>query len=126
MSERELRERILEGMAACLPVTEKDAEIGCKNCPYGCCQADAVSVPLTMLEDVRTLLKAQEPRVLTLDEYRAIAEKPRSMREPVWIEWRDGGYGWAIPQRAYELYGVDWLAWTDRPTDEMREATAWA
>lgn len=77
-------------------------------------------------KDAIALLKAQEPRVLTLDEYSAIAELPRSMREPVWIEWRDGGYGWAIPQRDYEVYGVDWRAWTDRPTNEMREATAWA
>lgn len=74
------------------------------------------------LPDVVPITK---PRVLSLDEYRANAEMPRSERVPVWVEWRDGSYGWAIPQRAYEVYGVGWRAWTDRPTEEMREAVEW-
>lgn len=58
----------------------------------------------------------QEPRILTLEEYKSIAERPLDQREPLWIEWRDGsGAGWRIPQRAYERYGADWVAWTNNP-----------
>ena len=64
----ELRDQIIEGLAACLPETDKDAAIGCEGCPYGCCKADAVRVPVTLLEDVRALLKAQPPRVMTREE----------------------------------------------------------
>ena len=65
----------------------------------------------------------QEPRILTLEEYKSIAERPLDQREPLWIEWRDGsGAGWRIPQRAYCQYGIDWRAWTSRPTDVQREA----
>ena len=99
------------------------------NAVIACERAGFSSATVKMIEDaldtIEDALKAQEPRVLTLDEYRAIAELPRSERVPVWIEWRDSGYGWAIPQRAYEGYGVTWRAWTDRMTDEMREARAW-
>lgn len=121
MSERELLEKVVKGLECHFLIDMEP----CVKCPYYKKNGD-INCTDIMAKDALELLKAREPRVLTLDEYRAIAEKPRSMREPVWIEWRDGGYGWAIPQRAYEVYGVDWLAWTDRPTDEMREATAWA
>lgn len=71
------------------------------------------------------MLKAQEPRVLTLDEYKAIAESKKDERVPVWEEWRYTKGGWKIPEKAYCGYGEDWRAWTDRPTEEQREATPW-
>ena len=118
MSEQEKREKVIKGLECC-----SHEDIGdCNNCPYN---INDMHCDINMMRDVLELLKAQELRVMTLDEYRAIAELPRSERVPVWIEWRDGGYGWAIPQRAYEGYGATWRAWTDGPTDEMSEATAW-
>lgn len=75
--------------------------------------------------EVIEFLKAQEPRVLSLAEYKAIAEKPRKYRDPVWEEWRYIKGGWKIPQRAYCGYGTDWRCWTSRPTDAQREAIPW-
>lgn len=70
-------------------------------------------------------LKAQEPRVMTLEEYKALAEKPKEERDPVWEEWPGLESTWAIPNQAYGGYGTSWRCWTSRPTDEQREAEPW-
>lgn len=67
-------------------------------------------------------LKALESRVMTLDEYKAIAERPLEERVPVWLEWRGGSGRWTIPERAYQGYGVNWRCWTGKPSAEEREA----
>ena len=66
--------------------------------------------------DAAEALKEMEPRKLTIDEYRRMAELPRNQRRPVWVEWLDQSSGsWSIPQRGYEGYGVTWRAWTGEP-----------
>ena len=77
------------------------------------------------LEDAIALLKAQEPRVMSLAEYKALAEKPKEERDPVWEEWPRLESTWAIPNQAYGGYGTSWRCWTSRPTDEQREAVKW-
>jgi len=77
------------------------------------------------VEDTLALLKAQEPRVMTLEEYKALAEKPKKERDPVWEEWSDMESTWAIPNQAYGGYGTSWRCWTSRPTDEQREKEPW-
>lgn len=59
------REKIIRGLAACMPQTEADAAIGCDGCPYnghpcgGNYQDnDHVNLPVRMIEDIRALLKA--------------------------------------------------------------------
>ncbi len=147
MSDQDIRDRILNGLAACLPETEEDAEIGCEGCDYGCCKADAVSVPMAMLEDIRALLKAQRARVMTLDlppsewEDKVIwleikGKKPipclfrkccdrmmfgryeRIMSFDAIGSSKEGGY-------FLRNYGVNWRCWTSRPTVEQMEATPW-
>ena len=62
----DLREKVLLCMACCLPETDADAELGCKNCPYDDdrCGNDAqeVQIRVEIIEDIRKLLKAQEPQ----------------------------------------------------------------
>lgn len=83
-------------------------------------------IPLTkVIDDIAALLKAQEPRVMTLDEYRTIAEKRAEERVPVWLEWRGGSGRWTIPERAYAVYGVSWRCWTSRPDEKRRAETPW-
>lgn len=97
----------------------------CANCPeqgpgFGiACRQD-------VKESVLLWLKEKAPKLLSLDEYKAIAERPLSQREPIWLEWRNGDGRWAIPQRAYGGgYGRGWVAWTGKPTDEQMEAATW-
>lgn len=62
------REKVIKGLAACMPQTEEDAAIGHDGCPYNGnpCGGDYqdndhVNLPVRMIEDIRALLKEQEP-----------------------------------------------------------------
>ena len=82
------------------------------------------------------VLKAQEPRVMTLEEVLGGDE--------CWVEYPNGGCGYADCYLSYTTNGVDiyrtmqhdfnvplanygktWRCWTSRPTDAQREATPW-
>ena len=85
------------------------------------------------------LLKAQEPRVMTLEEVKmldcdyyyleAMRGPGKELREIV------GAYGltcvtwpsitWARQTMGDRGYGKTWRCWTSRPTDEQREAEPW-
>lgn len=85
-----------------------------------------MNLPVAMIEDIRALLKAQEARLLSLEEYRAIAEQPMEERVPVWLEWRWAGQSqWTTPEPAYQGYGDAWRCWTGKPSDEQRKMEAW-
>ena len=83
----------------------------------------------------KELLKAQRPRVMTLDELSAL-----SLDTPVFIEESNGECGWNVfygideendvcfcgfrasaDYYRLEEYGDSWRCWTARPTDEQRE-----
>ena len=89
---------------------------------------------LLTVNELIALLKAQEPRVMTLEEARKDIE--------VWYESVNGACGWGdlcydanlelalytlhgIKGVKEEAYGKTWRCWTSRPTDEQREATPW-
>lgn len=85
--------------------------------------------------EAAALVKAQTPRVMTLEEALSADE--------CWIEGKNGacGYGDALltddekhvkffrPHIINTLdfcaYGKDWRCWTAKPTDEQRKAEAW-
>lgn len=95
--------------------------------------------------DALALLKAQEPRVMTLEEVVSAAGTPawfegRSKRAYTgWVLVYDVQEGMGITGTrvgvtkpghitiwpATELYGAKWRCWTSRPTDEQREAIPW-
>lgn len=90
-----------------------------------------------MLDAIRYLLTAQQPRVLTLEEVTGDGE--------CWIESKNGACGycdcylcegreavkvWRCMEQQpsyvpWFTYGKVWRCWTARPTDEQREATPW-
>jgi hypothetical protein len=85
------------------------------------------------------LLKAHEPRVLTLDEVKMLDSDYyylESMRSPG-KELREivGAYGltcvtwpsitWARQTMGDSGYAKTWRCWTSRPTEEEREAIPW-
>ena len=130
------REKVIEGLQKCASLHQCFV---CESCVYpgvDCAIDDAIA-----------LLKAQEPRVLTLEELAA------AQKTPVWRETKrahkDLYNGWMLAydiQRGqgitgtrqgmtepngrigwYKLddYGKTWRCWTSRPTDEQREAVKW-
>lgn len=51
---------MLDGLAHCMPETHTDAMLGCVTCPYNdVCRkgTGTVSLPVEMIEDMRTLAK---------------------------------------------------------------------
>lgn len=88
------------------------------------------------------LIKAQEPRVLTLDELKAwdgafLLEYRAKTITTVWASYYADfeHYGETVcrmihidgevDDRLYTAYGVYWRCWSTRPTDEQREAEKW-
>lgn len=103
---------------------------------YGAVIAD---MPAPLITDVITLLRAQEPRVMTLEEVKMLDcdyYYLESMRSPG-KELREivGAYGltcvtwpsitWARQTMGDSGYGKTWRCWTSRPTDAQREAVPW-
>ena len=91
------------------------------------------------LEQVVSALKAQEPRVMTLEEVKMLDSDYyylESMRSPG-KELREivGAYGltcvtwpsitWARQTMGDSGYGKTWRCWTSRPDDATREAIPW-
>jgi hypothetical protein len=100
-----------------------------------------------MVSDAIALLKAQEPRVMTLDDI------GNALKMPLWKETKrahkDLYTGWVLPydiQKGegitgtrlgmsepsgrvvwYRLddYGTTWRCWTAEPTEEQRKAVKW-
>lgn len=96
-------------------------------------------VPQEIVLDIIALLKAQEPRVMTLGDLRDIGSEWELNTPPYlwmdinssyrwsrgfWVAWReiydmiDGLH----PTYDADNYGKIWRCWTSRPTDEQREA----
>lgn len=102
--------------------------------------SETVKMVEDALDTIKDALKAQEPRVLTLEEVIALKENT-----PVYIEDSNGYHGWDVyvgidpvdndittgtpwssseywPQSSY----LDaWRCWTSRPTDKQRKAVKW-
>ena len=75
------------------------------------------------------LLKAQEARVMTLEEYKAWADIPFCERDPIFHEMklrRGPVTGWTnTAECSKDNYGKTERCWTSRPTDEQRQAVKW-
>lgn len=141
------REKLIKGLECCLANAHNKCSY--KSTDEG---IDKVTPCTTyLMQDALALLKAQEPRVMTLEEVK--------IKRICWIEDADDGmtvrlfpatmFGtcehangaksciflarkpWAIDVNDYEWwylsenYSETWRCWTSRPTDEQREAIMW-
>ena len=86
-----------------------------------------IELPYNVVKAAYELLKEQEPRVLTLEDFMAHWKVPPKERPPIWEEWKidKGKGGWRLYGRATGGYGTLWRCWSSKPTDEQREATPW-
>lgn len=124
------REKVIKGLECCLNVG--DCQKQCDYFPDNGCDKE-------LMRDALALLKAQEPRVMTLEEVtedcpdvvwfddrhfvRVFAALPKNENYHGWVKfiWRDG----------YERhdhidgYGKEWRCWTSRPDEKRRAETPW-
>lgn len=135
------REKVIKGLECCM--SEK---ICASQCPYkGQCD-DGGYYYSRAIEEALSLLKAQEPRVMTLEELEDALDTVVWLDIPNTKNLADGyslimayshkngfiflespfGDNPSQDRFEYKDYGITWRCWTSRPTDEQREATPWA
>ena len=124
------------------------------NAVFACERAGFDSTTVRMVEDaldaIEDALKAQEPRVMTLDEvvehfslppvfvddpdaqedyYEDIQplyfEYPYQEKDPWYVHWRGHAQSQRYLDERRHTYNREWRCWTARPTDEQRNAVAW-
>ena len=154
------REKVIKGLECCSDAVSKCGN----NCPYwdienceSSMQDDALALLKAQeqkcrecgeatskaIQELQTKLKAQEPRVMTLEEvqqhnnqdgcvwfeqptYNAVAAFVR--KDEFEIEVISPYILGELINHGYWLssnYNVTWRCWTSRPTDEQREAVKW-
>ena len=128
------RGKVIKGLEICIRV--QDNEKCPDECPY---RKDICYGTVGLMADALSLLKAQEPRVMTLGEVKVIPYDA-----DIWIETEyyvgeitifaatintKGLRGVMVygshKTYDYEAYNKLWRCWTSRPTDEQREAVKW-
>lgn len=116
------REKVIKALENCTQIPK------CRDCPWESCEeADCqyIKMPLDLAHLALVLLKAQGPRLMTESDFDG-ADKYGYI--PVWTEEKDGDmYCKCIPKVAItDPDGIGVLRyWTQRPTDEQREAIPW-
>lgn len=123
------REKVIKGLECC-------AEDCVDGCPYEDLDVEGWNYCTTLLcRDALELLKAQEPRVMTLEE---IPDAVFGWMEmfgqiiPCVLEdvYADDTVGFANIEDGHDYmdasdYGKTWRVWTSQPTAEQMEVTSW-
>ena len=128
------RQKVIKGLETCL----KGDPDTCFECPYFTGRIDCSH---KMNTDALTLLREQEPRVLTLEEIRSGTVEVVWLEDPdkpnvipgIWFRLSNEGGDEAVDIHVMDgfvgarlaVYGKMWRAWTSRPTEEQRKAVPW-
>lgn len=133
-------EKAILGLECCLETIDDES---CPEiCPYysECMKYEKRCIFQYVMRDALTLLKAQEPRVMTLEEMKAIPYDADIWIETEYYVGKITIFAATINTKGlrgvmvygshktydYEGYNKLWRYWTSRPTDEQRKATPWA
>lgn len=130
----DLREKVIKGLFIC-----SGDDPDCQNCPYYGEYGDGFGCETIMQRDALSLLKAQEPRVMTLEEIKdgepywlstgkefavrpviCVCREDDARKPYITFKWQFGTFSWEA-----ENYGKTWFCWTSRPTDEQQEGVKW-
>ena len=124
------REKVIKGLECC-------AECGkCKSeCPYDGKNNSMYGCTTRLAKDALELLKAQEPRLITEEDFEDKTRVDDACGLPVWVEyrrddewgeyWEDTSDEWGIIYKQFYRTEKSMRYWTSRPTDEQRENTPW-
>lgn len=133
------REKIIKGLECCR-IQQNEVPPMCEECPYADNALGTCEDMSGLLNDAYKMLKAQEPRVMTLEEVEAMpyghvlieTDKSEALR---WLDallfCKNANFSFdfiTLEGRARLLgteYNREWRCWTARPTDEQREAAPW-
>ena len=137
------REKVIKGLEHC------KCRSGCNsNCPYSPIMEDhnfgIDECTSQLAADALSLLKAQEPRVMTITEafdaevawlerYANPDDGVEPIIQPVIIRYYENGYWQCLVEQEESAdlslfldgFGTEFRFWTSRPTDEQRKAVKW-
>jgi len=132
------REEVIRGLECC--ISGNPAICKRVGCPYAE-EHDGIGDTCIdhLMADALALLKAQEPRVMTVEEVKAFEwdycyleqeRQPGKEYRMIMGDYALTCITWpCITSMRIEYgdssYGVKWRCWTSRPTDEQREAVPW-
>lgn len=132
------REKVIKGLEWCM--NERHDCYREKGCPYENV-GDDVGCKYALHRDAIALLKAQEPRMMTLEEVKALQPdtdiwiEVRYLNAPIRIRactvsgFSPGGTRLFIIGGAHnypmDTYNNYFRCWTSRPTDAQREEVKW-
>ena len=125
------RGKVIKGLECC-----SNGNMCKGKCPYDELGYEWTDCVRPLIKDALSLLKEQEPRLLTSEEITGDGE--------CWFEGINGAYGYAdcymcTGNKEVEVHRISmkpeyvswddfkkkWRCWTSRPTDEQREAVNW-
>ena len=110
----------------------------CSDCSHRCDRESFPDCMEKLLDDAYQLLKAQQPRVMALEEVHEgdvmWFDSPGNfiMRPVICVmhdkgdssylvfAWQYGTFTWRISD-----YGIGWRCWTAKPSEEQRERVKW-
>lgn len=138
------REKVIKGLECCSTYDDYSRK-SCRKCPYNEPEGKRSCKLHQMRVDALTLLKAQAPRVMTLEELEDALDTVVWLDIPNTENLADGyslimayshkngfiflespfGDNPSQDRFEYKDYGITWRCWTSRPTDEQREAVKW-
>jgi len=117
----ELRDSVIERLEEAMMFAESENRYSV-SIGYGCA------------EDILTLLKIQEPRLLTAEDFKERNDVDWSKALPAWVEYRrDGEWGeyWGDQQDEWAVVRKDMLnaegfrCWTGYPSQKQRDEVKW-
>ena len=121
------REKVVKGLELC---GYMEGMPQCDSCPY-----DGKQCWKRLKNDAIALLKAQEPRVMTLEYFDNSPEKDSKgclvawveyRRDEEWVEyWEDTCDEWSVVRRDDFYSGESYRFWTARPDEKRRAETPW-
>lgn len=138
------RERVIRALTfCCYDIHDGDCNL---DCPYY--DACSVGSPVpAVLYDALALLKEQEPRVMTLEEFKLLPDESDVFLEEIdcivvaatisrqcekWGARTDVTFFYGIESTSYESdeyynedYGRWWRCWTSRPSEQQMRDTKW-
>lgn len=125
------RNKVIEALEACV-LKDPDDSRNCRHCPrcnYGAFITN--SCINGVMADALALLKAQEPRVMTLEEVKQWCEIHPHKQTPIWVEFQHGHGtdGWRVGLVNSGL--LAWCkdnearCWTSCPDEKRRAETPW-
>ena len=121
MMAEQMLEKVIKGLECCGYSRFMDK---CQECPY-----DGKDCFKRLKTDAIALLKAQEPRVMTPQDFDGNPMKDQYGNLPCWLESREPlvASNWCRWNEDDFIRPMmrNFRPWTSRPTDEQRKATKW-